>query len=86
MGNQPSPPDAHHDPDAPRPGRAQPSAGGSAPTFLRLSAGTVYFYFGFLKLFPDLSPAEVIAGETLTRVSGHMVSANTAIWLLALLD
>jgi hypothetical protein len=25
---------------------------------LRLSLGLVYFLFGFLKLFPDLSPAE----------------------------
>lgn len=56
------------------------------PTFLRLSAGFIYFFFGFLKLFPDLSPAELIAGETLTRVSGHWLSANTALWWLALME
>ena len=56
------------------------------PTFLRLSAGFVYFYFGFLKFFPDLSPAEILAGETLTRMSGHMISASTAIWLLAWME
>ena len=62
------------------------SSGGSPPTFLRLSIGLVYFYFGFLKFFPDLSPAEVLAGETLTRMSGHMISASTAIWLLAWME
>ena len=57
--------------------------GGSPPTFLRLSIGLIYFYFGLLKFYPDLSPAEVIAGETLTRVSGHAISADGAIRVLA---
>lgn len=61
-------------------------ATGTPPTFLRLSAGLVYFYFGFLKFFPDLSPAELLAGETLTRLSGHLVSQNTAILWLAILE
>lgn len=68
---------------APIPAAAAP---GTPPTFLRLSAGLVYFYFGFLKFFPDLSPAELLAGETLTRLSGHLVSANTAIFYLAILE
>ena len=65
---------------------AATAGAGTPPTFLRLSAGLVYFYFGFLKFFPDLSPAELIAGETLTRISGHLVSANTAIFYLAILE
>ena len=58
----------------------------SPPTFLRMSAGIVYFFFGFLKFFPDLSPAELIAGETLMRVSGHMLSADQALLLLAIME
>jgi hypothetical protein len=38
-------------------------------TFLRLSLGLLYFLFGVLKLFPDLSPAELVAGETLARLT-----------------
>lgn len=57
-----------------------------APTFLRLSAGFVYFYFGFLKLFPDLSPAELLAGETLTRISWHWLDASAALFWLALME
>lgn len=57
-----------------------------APTFLRLSAGFVYFYFGFLKFFPDLSPAELLAGETLMRLSWSWLDARTAIWWLALVE
>jgi len=59
---------------------------GEPPTLLRLSAGFVYFFFGFLKLFPDLSPAELIAGETLLRITGHHVSAATALWWLAIME
>ena len=65
------------------------SAAASAPqppTFLRLSAGFVYFFFGFLKLFPDLSPAELLAGETLTRILDHRINADTALWWLALME
>lgn len=57
-----------------------------APTFLRLSAGFVYFYFGFLKFFPDLSPAELIAGQTLMRFSLGWLDAATALWGLAIME
>lgn len=56
------------------------------PTFLRLSAGFVYFYFGFLKLFPDLSPAELLASQTLMRLSLHGLDADTALWWLAVVE
>jgi hypothetical protein len=58
----------------------------SPPTFLRLAAGTVYFYFGFLKFFPDLSPAELLAGQTIMRLSHNMVDAQTALFYLAILE
>jgi uncharacterized membrane protein YkgB len=51
-------------------------------TLLRLSLGIVYFLFGFLKLFPDLSPAEMLAGETLSRVTGQLLSSRDALRVL----
>jgi hypothetical protein len=54
--------------------------------FLRLSAGFVYFYFGFLKFFPDLSPAELIAAQSMMRLSLHWLDASTALWWLALME
>lgn len=57
-----------------------------APTFLRLSAGFVYFFFGFLKFFPDLSPAELLAGQSIMRVTDYWVDAATALWWLAVVE
>ena len=57
-----------------------------SPTFLRLSAGFVYFYFGLLKFFPDLSPAELLAGQTIMRLSMNWLDAATSLWLLAILE
>lgn len=55
-------------------------------TFLRLSVGTVYFFFGFLKFFPDLSPAEVIASQTVMRLSFGILDAQMALFLLAIME
>lgn len=52
----------------------------------RLSIGLVYFHFGFLKFFPDLSPAEMLASQTIMRISGGMFDAHDALWVLALLE
>lgn len=62
------------------------TSAGHPPTFLRLSAGFVYFHFGFLKFFPDLSPGELLAGQTLMRLSLHWVDAQTALWWLAVVE
>ena len=35
--------------------------------FLRLSLGVVFFWFGFLKFFPDLSPAQDLAARTIEQ-------------------
>ncbi len=51
-------------------------------TFLRVSLGLLYFLFGILKLFPDLSPAEMIAGETLSRLSFQLLDAREALRVL----
>jgi uncharacterized membrane protein YkgB len=50
--------------------------------FLRVSLGLIYFLFGFLKFFPDLSPAELLAGETVARVTGHWLTARQALLVL----
>jgi len=56
------------------------------PTLLRLSAGFIYFFFGVQKFFPDLSPAELLAEQSIMRLTGHLVDAETALWLLAVLE
>jgi uncharacterized membrane protein YkgB len=57
-----------------------------SPTFLRLAAGLVYFQFGLLKFFPDLSDAELIAGQTIMVVTNHWLDANTAMWWLGAVE
>lgn len=56
------------------------------PTLLRLSAGFIYFFFGCLKFFPDLSPAELLAAQTVMKLSNHMLDATTALWYLSLME
>ena len=53
---------------------------------LRLAIGLVYFHFGILKFFPDLSPAELLASQTIMRLSGGMLDAHTALFYLAILE
>jgi hypothetical protein len=57
-----------------------------SPTFLRLTLGVVYLHFGVLKFFPDLSPAELIAGQTMMRASAYWLDARTALLTLAILE
>ncbi len=56
------------------------------PQFLRIALGIIFFHFGFLKFYPDLSPAEMIASQTVMRLSGGTLDAKTAMWWLALLE
>ncbi len=56
------------------------------PHFLRLALGLIYFHFGFLKFFPDLSPAELLAGQTIMRLSLHGLDAATALRCLAVFE
>lgn len=70
-------------PEAPAP-RAPARASGQ--TFLRLSAGFVYFYFGFLEFFPDLSPGELLVGQTLIRLSMSWLDAAAALRVMAVAE
>jgi len=51
---------------------------------LRIALGIVVFWFGVLKLIPDASPAEALAGQTIERLTFGAVPAATALPALAL--
>ena len=51
---------------------------------LVFSIGIVYLWFGTLKLFPGLSPAEALAKETLSRLTFGLVPTNISYCMLAL--
>jgi uncharacterized membrane protein YphA (DoxX/SURF4 family) len=51
---------------------------------LRLSLGVVFLWFGGLKFFPGLSPAEDLAGRTITMMTFGTVPAAVSLPLLAL--
>lgn len=53
---------------------------------LRISLGLIYFHFGILKFFPDLSPAELLAGQTIMRLTSGFVDAHQAMFWLAVLE
>lgn len=50
---------------------------------LRFSLGVVFFWFGFLKFFPGLSPAQSLAGDTMSALSFGVLSPDTAVIILA---
>ena len=57
-----------------------------SPVFLRLALGYVYLHFGFLKFFPDLSPAELIGTQTVMAFSMYLLDATTSQFYLAILE
>ena len=50
---------------------------------LRVSLGIVFLWFGALKFFPGLSPAQDLAARTIEAMSFGMVRANVSVPLLA---
>lgn len=46
----------------------------------------MYFHFGLLKFFPDLSPAEMLAEYTVGRLTGYSMDARTLLVVLATLE
>lgn len=50
---------------------------------LELSIGIIYFWFGALKFFPGLSPAEELAGDTLTVLTFGIIPQMVLLWGLA---
>ena len=50
---------------------------------LRISVGIVFIWFGFLKFFPNLSPAQGIATDTINKLTFGLIQNNVAIIILA---
>lgn len=55
-------------------------------SFLKIAIGIVYFWFGILKFFPELSPAEGLATDTISALTWGFIPAKISIILLALLE
>jgi uncharacterized membrane protein YkgB len=55
-------------------------------TLLRISVATVYLWFGVLKFFPGLSPAQELAARTIGTLSFGLVTPAAAVFLLAVLE
>src|SRR5689334_22677273 len=52
-------------------------------TLLRISLGIVFFWFGVLKFFPNLSPAQDLAERTISTLSFGLVTPNISLPVLA---
>lgn len=50
---------------------------------MRIALGVVFLWFGALKFFPGLSPAEGLAGRTIEVLSLHTIPYSTAVFILA---
>ena len=53
-------------------------------TLLRISLGVVFLWFGVLKFFPGLSPAQSLAARTIHMLTFGTVTAGVSIPVLAL--
>lgn len=54
--------------------------------FLRVSIGTIYVLFGALKFFPNYSPAEPLAIDTIEVLSFGLLAGNSALLSLAVFE
>jgi uncharacterized membrane protein YkgB len=52
-------------------------------SMLRLSVGVVFVWFGVLKFFPGLSPAEGLAARTIGVLTGGRLTPETSLVILA---
>ena len=50
---------------------------------LRVSLGVVFLWFGFIKFFPGLSPAESLATDTIELLTFGIIKANVSLPVLA---
>jgi uncharacterized membrane protein YkgB len=56
---------------------------GHGVTLLRISVGVVFFWFGALKFFPGVSPAESLAVNTTQVLTGGLVPPRASLFILA---
>ena len=54
----------------------------AVPT-LRIALGVVFLWFGVLKFFPDLSPAETLVGRTIEQLTFGVVRPDVSLPVLA---
>ena len=52
-------------------------------TLLRVSLGIVFLWFGLLKFFPGLSPAQDLATNTIEQLTFGIVEPSVSIYILA---
>lgn len=64
--------------------RAKSWISSNALNFLRVSIGVIYLWFGILKFFSGLSPAEDLAGKTLSVMTFYMVDQTILLYILAI--
>ncbi len=55
-------------------------------TLLRMSIAVIYLWFGILKFFENLSPAEELAGKTLTALCFGIIPEFICYLLLAIME
>ena len=53
---------------------------------LSISIGIIYFWFGFLKFFPELSPAESLAIQTIDILTFDKIPENISYGILAFME
>ncbi|MCT7908583.1 DoxX family membrane protein [Arcobacter lacus] len=53
---------------------------------MRLSLGIIFVWYGMLKFFPTLSPAEDLAIKTIDIMFFHLIDESLSIKLLAILE
>jgi uncharacterized membrane protein YkgB len=56
----------------------------STERLLAISIGICYFWFGVLKFFPGLSPADSLAKETINSLTFGLIPSDVSIILLAI--
>ena len=59
---------------------------GKAITFLRWSIGIIFIWFGMVKFFVGLSPAEDLASSTICTLSGHFFPQGSCMPVLAICE
>jgi uncharacterized membrane protein YphA (DoxX/SURF4 family) len=53
---------------------------------LAISIGIVYLFFGFLKFFPETSPADHLAKDTISQLTFGLIPPDISILLLAIME
>jgi uncharacterized membrane protein YphA (DoxX/SURF4 family) len=55
-------------------------------TWLRISIGIIFLWFGILKFFPGMSPAEDLAINTISKMTFGLIGDQTILYGLASLE